>query len=90
MRPSYYEFTFSGSHTLTLPTKTLINVIVFYPTTTTTIKVGTGSGLDDIIFEESITTTPSNYPYTINRHFAASTPIYFSSTNTTKVLVYVE
>lgn len=90
MRPSYYEFTFTGSYTLTLPTKTLINVIVFYPTATSTIKVGTSSGADDIIFEESITTVPANYPYTINRHFAASTPIYFSSTASTKVIVYVE
>lgn len=89
MRANYYEFTFIGTYTLTLPVKTLVHVIVFKPTSATTIKVGTTLGDDDLVFSTSLTTTPENSPFTVNTYFETGIDLYFASTTTITVRVYV-
>lgn len=90
MRDNYYEITFNGAKTLTLPSKTLLQVIVFIPTATTTIKTGTMLGADNIVFEETIDTSATNYPYTLNTYYESSTTLYFNSTATIKARIYVD
>jgi hypothetical protein len=90
MRPTYYDFTFIGTYELTLPVRTLVHVIVFTPTASSTISVGTESGDDDVVYEVSITTSPSNSPFTLNQYYNAGVVLYFASTTTINVRVYVE
>lgn len=90
MRDQYYEFTFTGAETLDLPTKTLLRNIVFIPSVTTTIKVGESLAADDVVYEESITTSADNYPYTLNIYYESGITLHFTSTNVVKVRVYVD